>query len=162
MSSALELTDQEINELISKHFPYKEIRNIQQEAIFKIIKAIVNINKKYFILECPTGGGKSAIADIDNSILLNYLVKNGFKTDSSLNQANPKWRYFTIDEDKIISQIATSDYIDSQKYMQFGDYNLILASKLLDLDSNLDFSEQSTLISILPNQGIDNILSKLK
>ena len=49
MSSALELTDQEINELISKHFPYKEIRNIQQEAIFKIIKAIVNINKKYFI-----------------------------------------------------------------------------------------------------------------
>lgn len=56
------LTDQEINELISKHFPYKEIRNIQHEAIFKIIKSFINDNKKYFILECPTGGGKSAIA----------------------------------------------------------------------------------------------------
>ena len=72
MSSALELTDQEINELISKHFPYKEIRNIQQEAIFKIIKSLVNDNKKYFILECPTGGGKSAIA-LTVSKILNAL-----------------------------------------------------------------------------------------
>ena len=125
---------------------------------FNNIKKIVE-NKNSV---CPTGWVVVIISDINNSILLNYLTKNGFKKDSSLNQANPKWRYFTIDEDKIISQIATSDYIDSQKYMQFGDYNLILASKLLDLSSNLNLSEQSTLISILPNQDISNILSKLK
>ena len=125
---------------------------------FNNIKKIVE-NKNSV---CPTGWVVVIISDINNSILLNYLTKNGFKKDSSLNQANPKWRYFTIDEDKIISQIATSDYIDYQKYMQFGDYNLILASKLLDLSSNLNLSEQSTLISILPNQDISNILSKLK
>jgi ATP-dependent DNA helicase DinG len=56
------LSHHEINELISKNFPHKEIRTIQQEAIFNIIKSLVNDNKKYFILECPTGGGKSAIA----------------------------------------------------------------------------------------------------
>ena len=137
---------------------------MKQELMEKYKLGFNNIKK---IIEnknsvCPTGWMVVIIADIDNSILLNYLVKNGFKKDSSLNQANPKWRYFTIDEDKIISQIASSDYIDSQKYMQFGDYNLILASKLLDLSSNLNLSEQSTLISILPNQDISNILSKLK
>ena len=137
---------------------------MKQELMEKYKLGFNNIKK---IIEnknsvCPTGWMVVIISDIDNSILLNYLTKNGFKKDSSLNQANPKWRYFTIDEDKIISQIATSDYIEAQNNMEFGDYNLILASKLLDLDSNLDFSEQSTLISILPNQGIDNILSKLK
>ena len=137
---------------------------MKQELIEKNKLGFNNIKK---IVEnknsvCPTGWVVVIISDINNSILLNYLTKNGFKKDSSLNQANPKWRYFTIDEDKIISQIATSDYIDYQKYMQFGDYNLILASKLLDLSSNLNLSEQSTLISILPNQDISNILSKLK
>ena len=137
---------------------------MKQELMEKYKLGFNNIKK---IIEnknsvCPTGWMVVIISDIDNSILLNYLTKNGFKKDSSLKQANPKWRYFTIDEDKIISQIASSDYIDSQKYMQFGDYNLILASKLLDLSSNLNLSEQSTLISILPNQDISNILSKLK
>lgn len=68
------LTDQEIYELIYKNFPFQEIRDIQKEAIFKIIKALVLENKKYFILECPTGGGKSAIA-ITTAKILNELFK---------------------------------------------------------------------------------------
>lgn len=69
------ITDEEIYNLIQEHFPFPSIRDIQTEAIFKIIKAFILDDKKYFILECPTGGGKSAIA-ITVSRILKQLLDN--------------------------------------------------------------------------------------
>lgn len=57
-----DLSDLDIEVLIGQHFPFPVIREIQSEAIFKIVKSLVQEDKDYFILECPTGGGKSAIA----------------------------------------------------------------------------------------------------
>lgn len=48
-------------ELIDTFFPYKKYREGQKEAIEAICDAFSN-NKKFFILEAPTGSGKSAIA----------------------------------------------------------------------------------------------------
>ena len=74
-----ELTDLDIYSLINSNFPFPEIRDIQKEAIFKIIKSLVQEDKDYFILECPTGGGKSAIA-----ITVARILKELFETRSSI------------------------------------------------------------------------------
>ena len=110
----------------------------------------------------PQGWVVVIVADVDNSILLKYLTKNGFKKDSFFKRVNPKWRYFEIDEDKSISQLSPEDYIELQNHIELGEYNLIFASKLLGLNSKLTLLEQGNLISILPNQDINNILKKLK
>lgn len=75
----LDITDQEIHKLIQKHFPFAAIRDIQTEAIFKIIQSLVQEDKKYFILECPTGGGKSAIA-----VTVSRILKELFQMRSTI------------------------------------------------------------------------------
>lgn len=47
---------------IEKYFPFNEYYPYQLETIFKINTSLFNNNKKFFILEAPTGSGKSAIA----------------------------------------------------------------------------------------------------
>lgn len=45
-----------------KHFPFKEIRKEQEQAIEFALNAWENKKKKFVILELPTGSGKSGIA----------------------------------------------------------------------------------------------------
>ena len=47
---------------IEKYFPFKEYYPYQLESIFKINTSLFNNDKKFFVLEAPTGSGKSAIA----------------------------------------------------------------------------------------------------
>ena len=56
-------SDDTIRETMWKVFPFKDdgYRPHQEEAIFQVIKAYMN-EKKFVLLEAPTGAGKSAIA----------------------------------------------------------------------------------------------------
>lgn len=53
------LNEDQLNELIHANFPFDEYRENQKEVITKIIRAFEN--KKYVVLEAPTGTGKSPI-----------------------------------------------------------------------------------------------------
>ena len=44
---------------ISKHFPYPEIRDQQQEAIDFALKALLDDDKRFVIIEAGTGVGKA-------------------------------------------------------------------------------------------------------
>jgi Rad3-related DNA helicase len=64
---------------ISKYFPYPSIRKEQELAITEAIKAFLENNKKFFILEAGTGVGKSAIGlTIARIINENLLHEDGF------------------------------------------------------------------------------------
>jgi len=110
----------------------------------------------------PQGWLVYVISDIDSSELLKYLTSNGFKKDSYFKKLNPKWRYFDLDEDRIVSQLSQADFIEAQNHVNLDESNLIFASDLLGLESRLTFQERSALVSILPNQDISHIISKLK
>ena len=110
----------------------------------------------------PQGWLVYIISDINSEELIKYLTKNGFKKDSRFKRINNKWRYFDLDEDKFISQLSPADFIEAQNYVNLDENNLIFASDLLGLKSKLTLQERSTLISILPDQDISNIISKLK
>lgn len=125
---------------------------------FENIKSLIEDKKAL----CPSGWLVVIISDIDNPLLLKYLSKNNFKKEVLFNKTNPRWRYFTIDEDKTITQLSPEDYIELQEHITLNDDNLVFASKLLQLESKLTPQEQSTLISVLPNQNLSTILKKLK
>ena len=44
-----------------KHFPYKDIRPSQKEAIEFALDALVNNKKRFVLIEAGTGVGKSAV-----------------------------------------------------------------------------------------------------
>ena len=44
-----------------KHFPYKEIRPSQKEAIEFALESLVNNKKRFVLIEAGTGVGKSAV-----------------------------------------------------------------------------------------------------
>ncbi len=58
---------------ILKNFPFSRIRDKQKEVIEKIEKNWDNY--RYFIMECPTGFGKSAVSySIGTSVVDSYLI----------------------------------------------------------------------------------------
>ena len=64
----------DVEQLINTHFPFKEFRHQQYEAIEKIINSL-NRNK-YFILESPTGVGKSVVGYTVTKCLLDIKRNN--------------------------------------------------------------------------------------
>lgn len=50
-----------IEQSVKEAFPFKEFRPYQQEGIVKIINTLKNTNKRFVLLDAPTGSGKSAI-----------------------------------------------------------------------------------------------------
>ena len=68
---------------IEQYFPFKEYYPYQLEAIFKINTSLFNNNKKFFILEAPTGSGKSAIAYTIGMQAINEFINNKEEEDQS-------------------------------------------------------------------------------
>ena len=60
---------------ISKHFPYPEIREQQQEAIDFALKALLDDDKRFVIIEAGTGVGKSAVGYTVSRIINEQLAK---------------------------------------------------------------------------------------
>jgi len=58
---------------ISKHFPYPEIREQQQEAINFALKALLDDDKRFVIIEAGTGVGKSAVGYTVSRIVNEHL-----------------------------------------------------------------------------------------
>ena len=59
---------------IKKFFPFEEYRKNQEETIKDMVSAYEN-EKKFYVLEAPTGFGKSAVAFTASRIILNKINK---------------------------------------------------------------------------------------
>lgn len=64
-----------IPDLINKHFPFKEFREQQFETLERIINSLSNENN-HFILESPTGVGKSCIGYTAANALLEVIEED--------------------------------------------------------------------------------------
>lgn len=89
----IELPEEQIDSLIEKHIsafiaqhagPGFEFREYQKEAIVAAIKTFLSGTNKHFLLEAPTGSGKSIIG-ICVSFVLNALGFTGYILASDLN-----------------------------------------------------------------------------
>lgn len=78
-----------------KHFPYPEPRREQPEVIEKILEALIDNDKKFAILEAPTGTGKSAIG---------YTVGRCFKN------------YWYVTAQKILQSQLSDDFGENGKW----------------------------------------------
>lgn len=58
---SLVIKDDKILKVMKSVFPFSRYREEQEDVIFKIVKAFLT-DKKYVVLEAPTGSGKSVIA----------------------------------------------------------------------------------------------------
>lgn len=93
MSKKLNLSDKQIDELIESNLERFRVehagenftyRKYQKEAIVAIIKSFIDGDKKHFLLEAPTGAGKSIIG-ICVAYVLNNLGFTGYILASDLN-----------------------------------------------------------------------------
>lgn len=59
-------------DMIKEEFPFPSFQNGQLHIIFRILNEFINSKKKYFILEAPTGIGKSVIAYTVGRVLTRF------------------------------------------------------------------------------------------
>lgn len=67
-----------IESLVKEAFPFSEFRAHQEETIIKIIDSLKSKNKRFILLDAPTGSGKSAMG-----ITIAKFFKNSFYLTSS-------------------------------------------------------------------------------
>lgn len=62
-------TEEQIYELVDKHFPYDNYQGEQRRAIFEAVRALTHDKKRHVLIDAPTGVGKSAIAVTIHKVL---------------------------------------------------------------------------------------------
>ena len=129
-----DLNKSEKEVLIKKVFPYEKIREIQKETIIDIVDNFLLENKKFIIMELPTGSGKSAIA-MTVARILNFELgtTNTFLTASKQLQEQylRDFKELVNITNSIDYECALSTVSGTPRDYHYGDENCKVASNSL-------------------------------
>lgn len=93
---------------VMTYFPFPVVRKFQEEIIRNVLEYFTNKNKKYCVLEAPTGIGKSAIAYtlasyfkssyilVSQKILQDQYINDFKKTNLGIATVKGKYNYFCL------------------------------------------------------------------
>lgn len=92
---------------------YPSFRKFQEETINKIIDFVHNSNKRFLLVQAPTGSGKSIVAYVASSFLVDEYAKLKAKSDKT---------YLSMDELQTLKSGAESSYIVTSKNLLLDQY----------------------------------------